>query len=107
MNYRLKNIFFFILSVSAILTIGIAIYIVTILDAKNLSETEISCGKEGAYRIISENHIENLLTTKAVVSEKIKQVVDGQTQLVMYTDSYTLFGIRLATAASLCNSKTK
>jgi len=34
-------------------------------------------------------------------------VTDGQNELVLYTDAYTLFGIKLATVTSICDSKTK
>lgn len=102
-----KNIFLFIFFSFATLAFGFIISKVVIHDAKNISEAYINCGKQSAYRIISENYIENLLTTNVVVRDKRQQVVDGQNQSVVYTDAYTLFGIKLATITSLCNSKTK
>lgn len=108
MDYKLKkNIFIFIFSLFATLAFGVVIPKVIIHDPKNISKADINCGKQGAYRIISENYIENLLTTNVVVRDKRQQVVDGQNQLVVYTDTYTLFGIKSATITSLCNSKTK
>lgn len=107
MNYKLKNTFVFLLFAFAILTLGVAIPKLILHDATNILESERHCGKKAAYKIISENYIENLLTTNVVVREKREQVFDGQNELVIYTDAYTLFGIKSATVTSLCNSKTK
>lgn len=87
--------------------IGLIIPKLIFQDTKNISKIEINCGKTAAYKIISENYIENLLTTNIVVRDKKEQVIDGYNQSVVYTEAYTLFGIKLATVTSLCDSTTK
>lgn len=107
MNHRLKSIFVFIISLFTASAIGIIIPKVIFQDTKNISKIEMNCGKKAAYKIISENYIKNLLTTNVVVRDKKEQVIDGQNQSVIYTEAYTLFGIKLVTVTSLCDSKTK
>ncbi|MBW4488828.1 MAG: hypothetical protein KME12_13665 [Trichocoleus desertorum ATA4-8-CV12] len=106
-NFKLKKVAVVVLLfISAATALGIAIPKVFLSDAKNISKEDINCGQDAAYQIISENSIESLLTTKVIVRDKIQEIAYGKQQPVVYTDSYTWFGIKYATVAAICNSKT-
>ena len=104
-NFNLKKFLLVLLFLSTT-TLGIAIPKVFISDAKNISASDIDCGKDAAYQLISDNYMESLLTTKIVVRDQIEEIAYGKQQPVIYTDSYTLFGIKYATVTAICNSKT-
>ena len=107
MNYKLKGIVIFLLFFFAALGLGVAISKLIIHNATNISKAENHCGRKAADKFISDYYIESLLTTNVILRDKRAQVINGQNELVLYTDAYTLFGIKLATVTSICDSKTK
>lgn len=73
---------------------AIALPVLLLNDANNLSAEDIACAKRDTNMIL-ENPIERLLILKTVVNKK-----EGDT---LYTSAYTIAGIKYATVELICD----
>ncbi len=77
--------------------VAIALPVLLIKDASNLSAEDITCAKRDTNMIL-ENPIERLLILKTVVDKK-----EGDT---FFTSAYTIAGIKYATVELVCDQQS-
>lgn len=66
---------------------------------------EVACGLRAASEIF-DNSIEPGLIIETAVVDKRPEPAYGKQQVSVYTNAYTLCGIKYGTVASLCNAQT-
>lgn len=101
----MKIIIFPLAIVSLTLTLGAVLPRFWIKHSPAVAAPEIACALRAASEIF-DNSIEPGLIIETAVVDKRLEPAYGQQQAVVYTNAYTLFGIKYGTVASLCNAQT-
>lgn len=98
MHKYIIPILFSIIGIIIAFMVAIALPVLLIKDASNLSAEDIACAKRDTNMIL-ENPIERLFILKTVVDKK-----EGDT---LFTSTYTIAGIKYATVELTCNEGSK
>lgn len=99
---------FFTLSILMVFITGLGIFAPKFLihSTTKASETDAVCSQHSVNRLIFDNGIQQILTTDLAIKDRNQLSIDGKTRTLVYTNGYTLFGLKYVTLGSICNPQT-